>query len=157
MRHSTIFVLVPMLLMAGCVRTVNVGGTVAHTSFFNTHDARAYFEEIAEKEDLKTWGSGSGHSLGGPTGHKDFEVLMDGNETVRNRIMAAYRDQVRREIASAGGNIQGRSRWTTGSGTGLSGFRFNYTANDTRGFFWANAVVNQDGHIEINVLMYEHG
>ena len=135
-----------LLLFTGCNQH-----SVKHTSFFNTHNAVKHLGNIAAKSGYDSPGSGSGHSVGGATGEKDFQISIKGDAKLRDQLMKEYKGFIKNAIEDSGAYIRG-----TGQNGSISGFDFNYHKSGTTGLFRANAVVGPDGYIEFDVLIYEH-
>ena len=139
--------LVLVLAASGC----NKGSSGGTTAFFRGHDPREHFGKIAEGEGLKVFGGETSKALGGLRSYKRSMVELAGGEAVRDRLMETYQGHIRQELAAMGGRIQAQGQWGT-----VSGFDFDYSAGGVTGYFHANAVVNQRGNIEVNVIMYEY-
>ena len=106
---------------------------------------------MAKAKGYQVGGSGSGSSSGGATGEKEFDISIKGDSAIRDALMQEYKNYVESELKKSGAFIHGR-----GVSGKVSGFDFKYDGAGATGLFRAKGVVDQDGFIEIDVLMYEH-
>jgi hypothetical protein len=146
-RFTTIVILALCVFCAGCDQR----GAVRHTKFFNTHDAKAHFESVAKAKSLEAGGGGIGHSLGGPTGERHFEISLKGDATTRDTLIRDYKDFVEKELNASGVTINGR-----GVSGEVSGFDFNYRGAGATGIIRVNSWVDVNGYIQVDVFIYEH-
>lgn len=142
-----IAILMVTILCLGCGRM----GTVKHTAFFNSHDAKAHLDSIAKAKGYEVGCGGSGHSIGGPTGEKTFEISIKGNQAIRDTLMKNYKDYVESGLKKAGVTINGRGTWGE-----ISGFDFNYHKTGLTGIVRVNSVVDLNGYIQVDIFIYEH-
>jgi hypothetical protein len=125
--------------------------TVDHTKFFDTHDAKTHIEDFGKSQGLEAGGGGSGHSLGGPTGKKDFEVSLKGGASMRDKLMREYKEFVEQELISSGVSIDGR-----GESGDVAGFYFSYHATGVAGLIRVNSWIDSNGYIQVDAFLYEH-
>ena len=92
---------------------------IRHTTFFLSHDAAAHLTSVATAKGYQNVLGGSGQSLGGPTGRKEFEVAIKGDSPARDAFMREYKGFVEGELARSGATITGEGSW--GQGDSKSG------------------------------------
>lgn len=149
MLKQAIFLLIILILttVLGC----GPRSSINHSSFFLSHETNEYFESLAEKRGYEMPGFGSGASVGGPTGEKDFSITIKSDSISRDQLMREYRNFIKDQLEKSSVYIRGDG--VTGN---ISGFDFNYQKSGVTGIFKASALVDHEGNIRIEIFMYEH-
>ena len=152
MRSLLIFgvVVFSLLLTGGCTN----GPLAIETAFMQQQNGETFFQEFGAREGMKcTRWSGSSNSGGLPC-RNQFHIEIDGGSPVRDKLMIAYHAHIRAAITASGATINGEG--TLGDERSMSSFDLNYANGAVVGFFFATAVVNHRGKVDIFVVMYEH-
>lgn len=143
-------ILAAVTAMAFCVGCGRMG-RVNHTMFFRAHDAKAHLESVAKTKGYDVGGGGYGHSVGGSTGEKSFQISIKGDGSNRDALMQEYRNFVEKELTTSGVIIKGR-----GISGLVHGFDFNYHGPGVTGIIRVNSYLDLNGYIQVDVFLYEH-
>ena len=121
-------------------------GSTRSSSFYKAHDARAYFDSLTRASGYERGAGGSRESINAIGVEKEFEILIKGDEKLRNRLMRDYKDEVEKQLNSLGAKFSG------GVAGQVADFDIYYSVDGFRGIFRMNTVVDKQDYI--NILIY---
>ena len=147
-RHRLLSLMVGALVLLGCDRSPQSSGI---PSALNTD---AVLLSVGARQGISVDPQTSGASQGGATSDSERNLTAKIDTGTPGQLLAAYREEVRKQIQQRGAVIHGDQR--VGSEHEVRDFAFRYTWKGNEGLIRVRSVSLPDGRINFSQFCYEH-